>query len=248
LWNSFLKGVIVVYYKERIKRKFTVVATLIVMLLLYTTIKFVFPVAAENNDLDKNKTILIDAGHGGYDGGADGKSGIKEKDINLNISLKLRDKLKEKGYMVVMTRDADKALLDEGKRAGTKKAQDIANRCKIKRESNADVFISIHQNYFPQGKYYGSQVWYSNSDESRILAQIVQDNLKIDLGRDNKRVEKPAKNDYKILSCDNIMPSILIECGFLSNYEEEKLLQEDGYQQKIADSIAKSIDSYFQKH
>jgi N-acetylmuramoyl-L-alanine amidase len=242
--RTFPKGGIRVQYKVTIKRKLILIATLILTLLVYTTIKLVLPASAEENDISNRKIILIDPGHGGYDGGADGISGVKEKDINLNISLKLRDTLKEKGYNVVMTREADNALLDEGKRVGTKKAQDIANRCKIKEQSNADLFISIHQNYFPQGKYYGSQVWYSKHEGSMELAHIVQENLKVDLDKGNKRVEKPAKNDYKILTCSDNMPSILVESGFLSNYEEEKLLQDEKYQQKIADSLAKSIESY----
>jgi N-acetylmuramoyl-L-alanine amidase len=237
----------VLYYMKRIKRELLLITTLVLTLLIYTAVKYALPAAAENDGTSNIRTILIDPGHGGYDGGADGLSGSKEKDINLNISLKLRDTLNSKGYNVMMTRTKDEALLNEGKRIGTKKALDIANRCKIKEQSNADLFISIHQNIFPQGKYYGSQVWYSGHEKSMILAHIAQENLKVDLDRGNKRVEKPAKNDYKILTCTDIMPSILVECGFLSNSEEEKLLQDENYQQKIADSLAKSISEYFEK-
>jgi N-acetylmuramoyl-L-alanine amidase len=245
---AFLEGGILVHYKIIIKRKLILIATIVLTLLVYATIKFALPASAEKNEIGNIKTILIDPGHGGYDGGADGISGVKEKDINLNISLKLRDALKARGYNVIMTRETDNALLNEGKRIGTKKAQDIENRCKIKEQSNADLFISIHQNYFPQGKYYGSQVWYSKNEGSNELAHIVQENLKIDLDRGNKRVEKPAKNDYKILTCSDCMPSVLLECGFLSNYEEEKLLQDEKYQKKIADSLVKSIDSYLEEN
>lgn len=231
------------HYKEIIKRRIILLATLVLTLLVYITLKYTLPIKAENITNVK-KTILIDPGHGGYDGGADGIDGIKEKDINLGISLKIRDTLIASGYNVVMTRVEDKALLDEGKRTSTKKAQDIANRCKIKLESKADLFISIHQNKFPQGKYYGSQVWYSKNEESKLLAHIVQQNLKTDLNNGNNRVEKPAKNDYRILTCNDTMPSILVECGFLSNDEERRLLQDQVYQQKIADSIVKSIKAY----
>ncbi len=235
-------------YKESIKRRLILITTLVLILLVYATLKIALPAAAKNNGTSNKKTILIDPGHGGYDGGASGTSKIKEKDINLSISLKLRDTLKANGYDVVMTREEDKDLLDKGKRTGTKKAQDIANRCKIKETSNADLFISIHQNHFPQGKYYGSQVWYSKNKESEILAHIVQQNLKVDLDRENKRVEKPANNDYRILTCTDNMPSILVECGFLTNYEEEKLLADERYQQKIVDSLVKSINKYFQEY
>lgn len=236
------------HYKNRIKGGAILVTTLVFTLLVYGAIKNIMPAAAENDGTSNKKTILIDVGHGGYDGGTIGKSGTKEKDINLKISLKLRDALVKNGYNVIMTRDTDKDLLDEGKRNTTKKAQDIANRCKIKKESNADLFISIHQNHFPQSKYYGAQVWYSNNKESQSLAHIMQENLKIDLNHDNKRVEKPAKNDYKILTCSDVMPSVLVECGFLSNYEEEQRLLQDEYQQKIADSLVKSINMYFSKN
>lgn len=235
-------------YKVYLKRRLIIVATLVLTLLVYAVIKSTLLVAAQNDSANDKKVILIDPGHGGYDGGAEGKSGIKEKDINLKISLKLKDILEAKGFNVVMTREDDRALLNDGKRIGTKKAQDIANRCKIKQDSNADAFISIHQNHFPQGKYYGSQVWYSKSKGSSELARITQENLKIDINAENKRVEKPARDDYKILTCSDIMPSILVECGFLSNYEEEKLLQDENYQQKIADSLAKSISNYLENN
>jgi N-acetylmuramoyl-L-alanine amidase len=234
------------HYTQVIKRRIILVATLILTLLVYAALKYSFPVDAKSI-ADGKKTVLIDPGHGGYDGGADGDNGIKEKDINLSISLKLKETLIANGYNVVMIREEDKALLDEGKRTTTKKAQDIANRCKIKSESNADLFISIHQNKFPQGKYFGSQVWYSKNEESKLLGHVVQVNLKNDLNNNNIRVEKPAKNDFRILTCNDTMPSILVECGFLSNYEEQKLLQQESYQQKIADSITKSINSYFKE-
>lgn len=235
------------YYVFRLKKKLILIATLIIILLVYAAIKYALPAGAENNGTSGKKTILIDPGHGGYDGGADGLDGIKEKDINLKISLKLRDSLKAAGYDVVMIREEDKALLDEGNKSGTKKSREIANRCKIKEQSNADIFVSIHQNHFPQGKYYGSQVWYSKAKGSDTLAHIAQENLKVDLDNGNKRVEKPANNAYKILTCIDIMPSILVECGFLSNYEELKLLQDESYQQKIADSLVKSINKYFEQ-
>lgn len=198
-----------------------------------------------DNDTIK-KIILIDPGHGGYDGGADGKTGIKEKDINLSISIKLRDKLMVEGYRVVMTRDKDEALLGlDGKKYGTKKAEDLANRCKIKNEANPDLFISIHQNYFPEGQYYGSQVWYSKYKDSKILAHIVQENLRLDLDKNNKRVEKPAGDNYKMLRNNDTMPSVLVECGFLSNNNEELKLKDEKYQDALADSMAKSIKKFF---
>lgn len=221
------------------------VLVLILMLFILFSMPFnAFSKGFERTDLGK-KIILIDPGHGGYDGGAEGKTGIKEKDINLSISLKLRDKLKAEGFQVYMTREKDEALLDMGNsKYKSKKGQDLANRCKIKKQINPDLFISIHQNHFPQGQYYGAQVWYSSFNESKILAHVMQENLKLDLDRNNRRVEKPARDDYKILRIHDTMPSILVECGFLSNYNEELKLKEEGYQDLITKSLAKSIKLY----
>lgn len=223
---------------------------LLALFLLILTNSFYSISAKENNTVDaEKKVILIDVGHGGYDGGAEGKTGIKEKDINLSISLKLRDKLRAEGFEVAMTREKDEALLDKGNlKYKSKKGEDLANRCKIKKEINPDLFISIHQNYFPQGQYYGAQVWYSNFKESKVLAHIVQENLKIDLDRNNKRVEKPARDDYKILRNHDTMPSVLVECGFLSNYNEELKLKEEGYQDLVAKSLTKSIKVYLEEN
>jgi N-acetylmuramoyl-L-alanine amidase len=223
---------------------------LLALFLLILTNSFYSISAKENKAVDaEKKVILIDVGHGGYDGGAEGKTGIKEKDINLSISLKLRDKLRAEGFEVAMTREKDEALLDKGNlKYKSKKGEDLANRCKIKKEINPDLFISIHQNHFPQGQYYGAQVWYSNFKESKVLAHIVQENLKIDLDRNNKRVEKPARDDYKILRNHDTMPSVLVECGFLSNYNEELKLKEEGYQDLVAKSLTKSIKVYLEEN
>lgn len=191
------------------------------------------------------KIILIDPGHGGLDGGAVSKNGTVEKDITLKISLKLRDKLKKHGYNIVMTREEDKGLYTADGTIRKKKIEDLNNRCKMKKESNCNLFVSIHLNMFPQSQYYGSQVWYSKNGESRRLAKLIQDNLKKDLDDGNKRVEKPALNSYKILRCYDIVPSVIVESGFLSNPTEESKLKDDKYQDKIAESIAKSIDMYF---
>nr|WP_313885164.1 N-acetylmuramoyl-L-alanine amidase CwlD [Clostridium sp. DJ247] len=192
------------------------------------------------------KVILIDPGHGGMDGGAVSKRGTLEKDINLSISLKLRDKLTENEYIVVMTRDEDKGLYTSKNSAEKMKREDLNNRCNLKRDSNCDLFISIHQNFFPQSKYYGAQVWYCKPDESKLLAQIIQKNLRNDLDNNNKREEQPAGNLYKILRCYCEIPSVIVECGFLSNYNEEIQLQNESYQQKIAESIAKSVREFFE--
>ena len=196
----------------------------------------------------KNKIILIDAGHGGIDGGAVSKSGTVEKDINLSISLKLRDILSKQGYKVIMTREEDKGLYTNEGKIRKKKIEDLNNRLKMKNESKCDMFISIHLNMFPEGKYYGAQVWYGSNSNSEKLAKVLQDNFKNNINDGNKRVEKPAGQSYKILSGDNPIPQVIVECGFLSNYNEEQLLKSEQYQLTIADIIAKSIDEYYQSN
>lgn len=203
--------------------------------------------ACSSSDINSNSkfTILIDPGHGGIDGGAETKDGILEKNINLKISNKLRDELKKEGYKVLMTRDSDKGLYTEDGRIRKKKIEDLNNRAKMKKDTNCNLFISIHLNMFPQAKYYGAQVWYSKNEESRKLAKILQQNLIKDLDSTNKRQEKAALNLYKVLRENDTMPSVIVECGFLSNYDEKERLNSDIYQDKIAKSIANSIKEYY---
>jgi N-acetylmuramoyl-L-alanine amidase len=192
----------------------------------------------------QKKLILIDPGHGGFDGGGSSKTGILEKEVNLSISFKLRQELQKIGYNVLMTREEDKLLYDKNDKSRSRKTQDLANRCKIKNESNCDMFISMHLNMFPQSQYYGAQVWYSRLEESKKFAHILQENLKIDLNSGNKRVEKSALNEYRVLKSGN-MPSVIVECGFLSNAVEAEKLNTEEYQILIAKSIAKSVSQYY---
>lgn len=192
-----------------------------------------------------DKKILIDAGHGGMDGGTSSKNGTLEKNINLRIAIKLKGILEKSGYEVIMTREDDTGLYLNSGTIRAKYIEDLKNRCNLKKSSNCDMFISIHLNYFTQSKYYGAQVWYSEFVDSAILAGIIQKNLRGDLDPANKRVQKPAKNAYRILRENDNMPSVLVECGFLSNYEEEQNLKSDVYQEKIADSISKSIGEFY---
>ncbi|MBW9157536.1 N-acetylmuramoyl-L-alanine amidase CwlD [Clostridium tagluense] len=192
-----------------------------------------------------SKKILIDAGHGGMDGGTSSKNGTLEKNINLSIAIKLKEKLQKLGYEVVMTREEDTGLYSRSGTIRESYTEDLKKRCNLKKSSNCDMLISIHLNYFTESKYYGAQVWYSNYKDSSILAAVTQKNLRIDLDPSNKRVQKPAKNAYRILRENDIMPSVIVECGFLSNYEEEQKLKSDEYQQKIAESISKSIGEFY---
>jgi N-acetylmuramoyl-L-alanine amidase len=199
------------------------------------------------DDSLKEKIILIDPGHGGVDGGAVSQNGTLEKDINLKIAFKLKEILEEKGYIILLTRDDDYGLYSDKGKIRDKKIEDLNNRCRLKKESQCDIYISIHLNMFTDSKYHGAQVWYSEQPkEASDLAHIIQNNLIADLDKVNTRKEKNAKGAYKILRCHNDIPSVIVECGFLSNETEEKKLLQNEYQDKIAISISKSIDKFYQ--
>lgn len=197
-----------------------------------------------SSTISLNKLIIIDAGHGGIDGGTVGISGVVESHINLKIALKLRELLEESGAIVFMTRDQDKGLYSDSGTVRQKKNEDLRNRKKIMDESNADLFVSIHLNSFSQQQYFGAQTFYpSNSEDSKKAAEYVQEELIKVINNGNQRVAKEKSDVYLLQGCS--VPTILVECGFLSNPQEEKLLQKSSYQNKIALSIYLGIMRYF---
>ncbi|MGN1044236.1 MAG: N-acetylmuramoyl-L-alanine amidase CwlD [Acutalibacteraceae bacterium] len=199
----------------------------------------------EKNDL---ATIILDPGHGGEDGGAVGVDGIVEKDINLSISLKLKDFLQAAGYKVIMTRETDTAIYDDdSKTLREKKRSDLYNRAEIIKDNSQEkaVFVSIHQNKFPNSKYFGSQIFYSkNHAGSQNLASGIKDSLVGLIQPENTREIKPA--DKKIFLLHNAqIPAVIVECGFLSNQEEADKLTKPEYQTQLAFSIYCGISNYF---
>lgn len=197
-----------------------------------------------------NKTIIVDAGHGGIDPGAmtDDES-IKEKDVNLKITMKLKELLEASGAMVILTRNDDTSLYkeEEGKTIRQKYNENLKNRKKIIKESSADMFVSIHLNKFEQSKYYGAQTFYPyGKDEDKQLATYIQAELKRVVDNTNNREIKP-RNDLYLLK-ENEIPSTLIECGFLSNDKEAKLLNDEEYQNEIAWAIYVGIQRYFSEN
>lgn len=200
---------------------------------------FGMPIRANSDENKTQNIILIDPGHGGIDGGAKSKNGTIEKNINLLISTKLKKSLEDAGYIVYMTREEDSQL-------SSKKAKDLNARCQMKTDTKCDVFISIHQNMFPQANCFGAQVWYASNDASKLLAEGIQSSLKETVDDNNKRVAKAAKEQYKILRDGYEGASILVECGFLSNYEEEQRLKTDEHQDKIVKGITNGINKYFE--
>lgn len=191
------------------------------------------------------KTILIDAGHGGFDSGAS-VGDLLEKDLNLSVALKLRVFLKEQGATVVMTRESDISTADESRANGTSaKVSDLKRRREMIEECKADAFVSIHMNKFPQQQYRGAQVFYAeNSDESRMLGEYIQNSLLKTMNDGNMRAAKKSNGSIYILK-NAAVPSVIVECGFLSNSEESKLLQNNDYQHKIAFAICMGIFDFF---
>lgn len=192
-----------------------------------------------------NKTIVVDAGHGGEDGGAVSNSGVSESDINLKIALKLQNLLEQSGATVVLTRSDENAIYDiEKKTLREKKNSDIKNRVKIGNNSSADIFVSIHLNKIPQSQYDGWQTFFKDgSEDGEKLATCIQNNLNEAIQKENKRVPLKISNVYIIKHVE--IPTSIVECGFLSNPEEEQQLQSDDYQNRLAWGIYNGIMDYF---
>lgn len=185
--------------------------------------------------------VVIDAGHGGIDGGATGTQKITESDINLEIALMLKHYFLSSEIGVVMTR-SDKNGLYGSKEAGFKK-RDMLKRKEIINNSEADIVISIHLNKYPTTSRKGAQVFFKQSCETgTVIAQKIQNQLNANINL--HRAYPPLKGDYYILNCSDI-PSVIVECGFISNPEEERLLITPSYQDKIAYNIFAGVMSYY---
>ena len=191
------------------------------------------------------KVVILDAGHGTPDEGAQSKNGTTEAETNLKITLKVQNLLEQSGCTVILTRSNENGIYDlDSKTLKQKKISDIKNRVKIGNESSADIFVSIHLNKIEQSQYYGWQCFFQKSNEqSQQLAKSIQKNLNQSIQKENKR--EAIKID-KIYIADHVeIPLSIVECGFLSNPEEEKLLQENEYQNKLAWGIYSGIIDYF---
>lgn len=191
-------------------------------------------------------TIIIDAGHGGFDGGAVSIDGSLEKDINLCISKYLQEYLTIFGVKTIMVRETDTSLEDDGlSTIREKKTSDIYNRMNIMKETDNSIFISIHQNKFQIEKYSGTQVFYSpkTSAESSVLAQYIQECVVNTLQKSNMRQIKECGTSVYLMY-NAVKPAVLVECGFLSNAEEAHKLKTTEYQKKIAFCIAMGIQNY----
>lgn len=191
--------------------------------------------------VEREHRIVIDAGHGGIDGGATSCTGVLESHINLEIALRLEDVFHLLGYDTVMIRRTDESIYTQGNTIASQKVSDLKERVRIADETPGAILISLHQNTFSDSRYKGAQVFYSGNDKSRFIAQSMQQNLIQILNPGSQRKAKSAQGVYLMehITC----PGVLIECGFLTNQEEEALLRSKDFQIKLCAVIAATISS-----
>lgn len=197
---------------------------------------------SENSILPRSTCIIIDAGHGGIDGGATSCTGVLESQYNLQIALKLEDLLHLMGFETKMIRRTDISVHTKGETIAQKKVSDLKERLRIANETPNGLYLSIHQNYFPDSRYSGAQVFYPNTKGSQELAIQLQSALCTVMNPSNLRQSKKSSGVYLMerIQC----PGLLIECGFLSNPQEASQLQKPSYQQKLCAVIATSVGSF----
>ena len=199
-------------------------------------------VLAENKPILAKQTVIIDAGHGGEDGGATSCTGVLESGINLEIACRLKDILNLFGYHTIMTRTDNNAIHTEGSTIAQRKISDLKNRVSLVNNTPNALLLSIHQNYFTNSRYRGAQVFYANTERSRCLAESIQNSFLSTINPGSKRMAKKAANIYLMekVNCDGV----LVECGFLSNKQEEAMLRDPEYQKKVCAVIASETSVY----
>ena len=229
----------------RKKRITFIVFSVFLSILVFTLIKDKKEIVPTVSLPVSGKTIVIDAGHGKPDEGAQSSSGTTEAETNLKIALKLQNLLEQSGTTVILTRSDENAIYDiDAKTLKQKNISDIHNRVKIGNESSADLFVSIHLNKIPQQQYDGWQTFYKQgSEKGKRLAESIQNNLNEAIQKENNRIAKTIENIYIIKHVE--IPITIVECGFLSNPTEERKLLEDDYQNRLAWGIYNGIIDYF---
>lgn len=201
--------------------------------------------SADNYSVENVPVIIIDAGHGGEDGGAVGIDGTAEKDLNLSISLKLNEILSSMGYQTRMVRTTDTSIHNaDADTVRERKVSDIHNRAAIMNEYENCIYVSIHQNKYSGSSIWGAQTFYSpNNEESKELAQLIQSSIANNVQPDNKRVIKQSGTNIYVLY-NATKPAVMVECGFVSNANELEQLKDDEYQNKMAFAISNGIINY----
>lgn len=219
------------------KRNSCIILFVLIMFLLTFAFSHIVAVSASGYN---GITIVLDAGHGGRDGGSVGVNGTIEKEINLRYTLALKEKLVSAGYRVELTRKTDDGLYLES--AKNKKMSDLNARMEIIKRANPNLVISIHMNSFSSQSAHGASTYYRSGDESgQIVSDLIQQSLNTYLGAPST---KGKVGDYYILN-ESYYTAVLIECGFLSNPEEEHLLNTDEYLEKFVDAVYNAILLYF---
>lgn len=199
-------------------------------------------VISQSLSAPQRHTIVLDAGHGGEDGGAVSCTGRPESSYNLEITLRLNDLFRLLGYDTLLIRDTDISVYTKGETLAQKKISDLKHRAEMINENENPILISIHQNHFSDPRYYGAQVFYSKTTESENLAKGMQASFVSLLNPGSRRAAKQAQGIYLMehISC----PGVLVECGFLSNVEEAHKLSDKTYQQRICSIIAGALSQY----
>lgn len=192
--------------------------------------------------VNRKHTVILDAGHGGVDGGTTSCTGRLESSYNLEITMRLRDILELLGYHTHLIRDSDISVYTRGETIAQKKASDLKERVRIANETENSLLLSIHQNHFSDSQYSGAQVFFPNTPGSETLAKKMQTSFVTHLNPGSRRQAKKSQGIYLMehINC----PGILIECGFLSNPQEENALSQKDYQQKLCAIIAAEISQF----
>lgn len=199
---------------------------------------------ADSAPIPREHCIIIDPGHGGEDGGATSCTGIVESVYNLDIALRLNDLLHLLGYETQIIRTTDVSVYTKGDTIAQKKVSDLKERVRIANETDHALLLSIHQNNYPDSRYSGVQVFYAPTEGSEALAKQLQSSLMANLHPKTKRDARKSSGVYLMehIRC----PGVLIECGFLSNPEEEAKLRDSTYQKKMCCVIAATVSQYLQ--
>lgn len=224
------------------KRLIKIVLIIVLLTAAIVFVKLIVSNGGLKSVINQNSrsTLVIDAGHGGIDGGAVSDTGLKESDINLAIALKTEALAHFMGIDTVMTRETD---TDNSENKDYSEHDNLVKRAELANSIENSVFISIHQNKFPSAVVSGAEVMYSDSDDSKTLGLLTQDNLVMLLDTSNRRVARPAPKEL-LLTSSVKCPTILVECGFMSNPQEAQRLASNDYQLKIAAILAGSYIQY----
>lgn len=226
------------------KNKKHILELLMAGLLLVSFVFLSREAAVASREMNGQKVIVVDAGHGGRDPGMLGVNDLEEDGVNLAIAKKLKAQLEQRGYTVIMTREDENGLYEEG--APNMKVQDLQKRISIIEESNALLTVSIHQNSYEDASVKGPQVfYYEDSLEGERLAQAIQEKMNQELAPSSKRTAKGNKTYYLLKKSAGIVN--IVECGFLTNPEEAKMLVTEEYQDKVAKAVTEGIQAYLEE-